>query len=104
IHFVAIIVVVFTWCRIMNGIQQTTRQNSKCFVFCKPAWACNALIAVTEILKMNAQTRYPMLLGIGISLGITTAIAFGIAALQDPSHVANAAFMRSRFWPRCYYC
>jgi hypothetical protein len=57
---------------------------------------------VGETIKMNViQAPHPTLVGIGISLGITAVIAVGIAALQDPSHLAHAAFyVRRSNWAR----
>jgi hypothetical protein len=49
---------------------------------------------ISETIKMNViQAPHPTLVGIGISLGITAVIAVAIAALQDPSHMAHAAFI-----------
>lgn len=54
---------------------------------------------ISQILKMNAQTRYPTLVGIGISLGIAAVIAAGIAVFADSSHLAHA--MNHPYMPYC---
>jgi hypothetical protein len=58
---------------------------------------------IGETIKMNVvQVPHPTLVGIGISLGVTAVIAVGIAALSDPSHLAQAACIRRGQWSHLY--